>query len=185
MKNLLIAIAACSLVSAQAGDKGGTKPYNGKVHSIPGLIEAEHWDLGKAGVAYADADEKNRGAAYREPTGVDIEKRSDASNGHGVGWTREGEWLVYTVNVKESGTYRIEIPVASKKPGGDFHIAMDGKDVTGPITVPDTGSWQKLETVVHKNVKLKKGHYLMKVSMDKKGPSNSIADIDCYKFIKE
>lgn len=183
MKNVLIAITLLFVLTAQAGDK--TKPFNGKIHNIPGLIEAEHWDLGKAGVAYADADKQNRGAAYREPTQVDIEKRSDASNGHGIGWTREGEWVVYTVNVKETGTYRIEIPVASKKKGGDFHIEMNGKDVTGPISVPDTGSWQKLELITHRNVKLKKGRYLMKVSMDKKGDSGSIADIDYYKFIKE
>lgn len=67
-----------------------TKPYGGKPHGIPGKIEAEHWDLGKPDVAYHDVDEKNRGENYREATQVDIEQRSDASNGHGVGWTRKG-----------------------------------------------------------------------------------------------
>ncbi len=163
---------------------GESKPFKGKIHSIPGLIEAEHWDEGKAGVAYHDVDEKNHGANYREPTQVDIEKRSDASNGHGIGWTKKGEWLVYTVDVKESGTYRLEVPVASKKKGGTFHIEMDGKDVTGPISVPDTGGWQTLKLITHKNIKLEKGIHKMKVVMTSEGESKSIGDIDYFKFVK-
>jgi hypothetical protein len=149
------------------------------------LIEAEHYDEGKAGVAYSDVDEKNRGADYRGPTQVDIEKRSDASNGHGIGWTKKGEWVIYSVEVKETGTYRIEMPVASKKKGGTFHIEFDGKDITGPISVPDTGSWQKLELITSKDIKLAyRSRYQMKVSMDTEGPSKSIADIDYFKFVK-
>lgn len=162
-----------------------TWPYKGKAHAIPGLIEAEHWDEGKAGIAYYDIDEENRGEDYREKTQVDIEKRPDASNGHGIGWTKKGEWLVYTVAVKESGTYHIKMPVASKKSGGVFHIEMNGKDVTGPINVPDTGSWQTLKLITHKNVVLEKGRYQMKVLMDSEGDSNSIGDIDYFKFVKQ
>ncbi|MFK5922623.1 MAG: carbohydrate-binding protein [Verrucomicrobiota bacterium] len=178
----LILLATLALLTPQLNAQESTA-YQGKVHSIPGLIEAEHWDEGKSGAAYHDVDEKNRGENYREKTQVDIEKRPDASNGHGIGWTKKGEWLVYTVNVKESGTYHIEIPVASKKPGGIFHMEMNGKDVTGPIKVPDTGSWQTLKTIVHKNVKLTKGIQRMKVIMDSEGDSKSIGDIDYYKFI--
>ncbi len=180
----LILLATLTLIAPQLNaDENESKAYQGKVHSIPGLIEAEHWDEGQTGVAYHDVDEKNRGENYREKTQVDIEKRPDASNGHGIGWTKKGEWLVYTVEVKKSGTYHIEIPVASKKTGGIFHIEMNGKDVTGPIKVPDTGSWQTLKTIVHKNVKLTKGKQQMKVLMDSEGESKSIADIDYYKFI--
>ena len=87
-----------------------SKPFKGKVYQIPGKIEAEHYDEGEPGEAYHDNDVKNSGANYRGPTQVDIEKRPDASNGHGIGWTRKGEWLNYTVEVKESGIYSIEIP---------------------------------------------------------------------------
>ncbi len=184
MKMLQRILVFTLLISSTSLNAEDTKPFKGKIHSIPGLIEAEHWDEGKAGTAYHDVDEQNRGENYREETQVDIEKRSDASNGHGVGWTKKGEWLVYTVDVKESGTYRIEVPVASKKKGGTFRIEMDGKDVTGPISVPDTGSWQTLKLITHKNVKLEKGVHRMKVVMATEGDSKSIADIDCFKFIK-
>lgn len=179
----LILFTTLSLITSQL-NADDTKAYKGKVHSIPGLIEAEHWDEGKAEIAYHDIDEQNRGENYREKTQVDIEKRPDASNGHGLGWTKKGEWLVYTVDVKESGIYSIEIPVASKKKGGVFHIEMDGKNVSGPINVPDTGSWQTLKIIIHKNVKLEKGIHRMKVIMDSEGASKSIGDIDYFKFVK-
>ena len=129
-----------------------SSPYQGNVHVIPGVIEAEHFDTGAAGKAYLDVDEENQGADYREATQVDIEKRPDASNGHGIGWTRQGEWLRYTVDVQESGSYTIEMPVASNKKGGLFHLEIAGKDITGPISVPDTKSWQKLTLLKHKDV---------------------------------
>ncbi|MDF1811795.1 MAG: carbohydrate-binding protein [Verrucomicrobiales bacterium] len=162
-----------------------TKPFQGRLHTIPGLIEAEHWDEGAADVAYSDVDEVNKGEPYREKTQVDIEKRSDASNGHGIGWTKSGEWLIYTVEVKESGTYDIQMPVASNKQGGTFRIEINGTDLTGEITVPDTGGWQTLKMITHKSVKLTAGTHKMKVVMIKSGESGSIGDIDYFRFIRK
>ena len=73
-----------------AKPKGKPKPFGGKPHKIPGLVEAEHYDEGAPGVAYHDNDANNQGAPYRKNTQVDIEKRDDASNGHGIGWTGAG-----------------------------------------------------------------------------------------------
>ena len=161
-----------------------TEPFTGEPAVIPGVIEAEHWDKGPAGEAYADSDEENRGADYREETSVDIEERDDASNGHGVGWIRAEEWLIYTVEVVEAGTYRIEMPVASKKEGGVFHIEFDGRDVTGPLRIPDTGSWQQLTLLEKEGVRLEKGTFRMKVVMDENGESGGIGDIDLFRFVR-
>ncbi len=165
--------------------QAGSKPFKGKVYQIPGKIEAEHYDEGEPGKAYHDNDVKNSGANYRGPTQVDIEKRPDASNGHGIGWTRKGEWLNYTVEVKESGAYSIEIPVASNKKGGIFHLEIAGKDITGPIQIPDTGGWQILKLLHHKDVKLTRGRHVIRAVMDSQGPSGSIGDIDYFKFVKQ
>jgi len=164
--------------------RADSKPFKGKAQQIPGKIEAEHYDEGEPGKAYHDNDVKNSGANYRGPTQVDIEKRPDASNGHGIGWTRKGEWLNYTVEVKESGIYSIEIPVASNKQGGIFHLEIAGKDITGPIGIPDTGGWQILKLLKHENVKLTKGRHVIRAVMDSQGPSGSIGDIDYFKFVK-
>ncbi|MFK8112924.1 MAG: carbohydrate-binding protein [Rubripirellula sp.] len=177
-----MAVAATFLVSIASSEEVETKPYGGKPAAIPGKIEAEHWDLGATQVAYSDIDQQNRGADYREKTQVDIEKRDDASNGYGVGWTKKGEWLIYSVDVKQSGVYSLSIPVASNKQGGEFHLEIAGKDVSGPISVPDTGGWDKLKEITHDEIQLKAGRQRIKVVMDEEGASKSIGDIDCFVF---
>ena len=161
-----------------------SKPFKGKAHQIPGKVEAEHYDEGEPGKAYHDNDVKNSGANYRGPTQVDIEKRPDASNGHGIGWTRKGEWLNYTVEVKATGTYTIEMPVASNKMGGLFHMEIKGLKITESIRIPDTGGWDKLKLIKCAGVKLTKGRHVIRVVMDEQGPSGSIGDIDYFKFVK-
>lgn len=182
MKKLLILLTLSGC--ATSAPERPTKPWGGKAAVIPGVVEAEHYDEGPAGTAYADVDAKNEGVAYRGETGVDIEGRPDASNLHGIGWTRAGEWLVYTVDVKEGGTYAIEIPVASSKEGGTFRLEFDGVDRTGPIKIPDTGGWKILKTIRHEGVKLDAGLRTMKMVMIEAGPSKSIGDIDLLRFVR-
>ena len=183
---LAAAFAVCTFagVSAKEEKTEAPAPYKGVIPVIPGVVEAEHYDEGAPGVSYHDVDEENQGVDYRGKTQVDIEGRPDASNGHGIGWVREGEWVVYTVEVKEAGTYALEIPVASKKAGGVFHIEFGGKDVTGPITIPDTGGWDKLQTIKKDGVALEAGVQAMKLVMDKDGESGGIGDIDLVRFVK-
>ena len=135
---------------------------------------------GKNDAAVAEADAKVREVV--EEILEDIEKRGDASNGHGVGWINAGEWINYTVEVKESGTYDIKIPVAAQKVGGLFHLEIEGKDLTGPIRIPDTGGWTQLKTVIHKGLKLTKGSHVIRVVMDENGESGYVGDIDCMIF---
>ncbi len=184
MSRSLALLALLSGCASPESWPGPTRPFGGKPHAIPGLIEAEHYDEGPAGGAYHDVTAKNEGVAYRGETQVDIEGRPDASNLHGIGWTRKGEWLVYTVDVKETGTYAIEFPVASNKRGGTFHLEFGGVDKTGPIQVPDSGGWQKLVLIKKEGVKLEAGRQVMKLVMDEVGESRSIGDIDCLKFIR-
>ncbi|HEX7896960.1 MAG TPA: carbohydrate-binding protein [Planctomycetota bacterium] len=178
---LLAALAGCS--AAPGKWPGASTPWKGQAHAIPGTIEAEHYDEGPPGTAYHDVSPKNEGVAYRGETHVDIEGRPDASNLHGIGWTRAGEWLVYTVDVRQAGTYTIEIPVASNKKGGTFHLEFGGVDRSGPIQVPDSGGWTKLVLVKHPGVKLEKGLQVMKLVCDQVGESRSIGDIDVLRFV--
>jgi hypothetical protein len=167
---------------------------------IPGSIEAEHYDdgapgvayndvdarnRGAPGVAYNDVDARNRGAPYRPDTQVGIEARPDASNGHGVGWTRAGEWLVYTVDVAEEGAYTVEIPIASKGPGPILAIEFDKTNVTGPIEIPDSGGWDKLVTVTKSDIKLKAGRQTMRVVVDSTLPGKGGCDFDLIRFRKQ
>ncbi|REK17595.1 MAG: hypothetical protein DWQ42_22330 [Planctomycetota bacterium] len=162
-----------------------TTAFGGKRHAIPGRIEAENYDEGEPGVAYHDLDEKNHGADYRGVTQVDIEPRTDASGNHGIGWTKAGEWVTYSVVVQESGTYDVSFPVGSGGPGGTFHLEFDGQDVTGPIEVPDTGSFHTLKTIKKEGVELEAGEYLMKMVMDADGETGWVMDVDYIEFEKK
>ena len=181
---LLLSLAACA---ASSDGPGPSRPYKGKVHAIPGTIEAEDFDEGGEGVAYHDVEPENREKKqppYRD-SGVDLEWREDASQKFNLGWTRPGEWLVYTVEVKETGTYTIEMMVACDKRGGQFRLEFNGVDKTGPVEVPDTGGWTKLKPFSKTGVKLDAGRYAMKLVLDKPGVKGSIGDIDYFRFVKQ
>ena len=170
--------------AATSAEEKMSKPFRGKEHVIPGKIETEHYDEGEPGEAYHDDDEKNLGVDYRGVTQVDIEKRDDASNGHGIGWTKAGEWVAYSVEVKESGDYDVKFVLSAPSEGGKIHLDFNGKDVTGPIAVPNTGSFQKLGSVTKKNVPLNAGKYVMKMVMDANGKSGWVSDIDSIEFTR-
>jgi hypothetical protein len=181
---LLLLASACASTSEWPGP---SRPYKGKVHTIPGMIEAEDFDEGGEGVAYHDTDPENREKhqpPYREG-GVDLEYREDASQKFNLGWTRPGEWLIYTVDVKETGTYTIEMMVASDKRGGQFRLEFNGVDRTGPVEIPDTGGWTKLKPFSKSGVKLEAGRFAMKLVLDKGGEKGSIGDIDYFRFVKQ
>ena len=182
MRKLLIPLAWAAAGCATSAWPGPSTPWKGQAHAIPGTIEAEHYDEGPAGTAYQDTTPKNEGANYRGETQVDIEARPDASNGHGIGWTRAGEWLLYTVEVKEAGTFCLQAPVASNKKGGIFHLEFAGVDRSGPLHVPDSGGWTKLVLIRKDGVKLEKGLQVMKLVCDAVGESRSIGDIDFLRF---
>jgi hypothetical protein len=113
--------------------------------TIPGKIEAEDFDKGAQGVAYNDADAVNSGGQYRTTEGVDIENCGEG--GYDIGWTNANEWMKYTVNVTAAGVYTIQARVASPNNGSQFCIELNGVNISGTITVPNTGNWQTYQTV--------------------------------------
>ena len=184
---IVLALVGCATSGGRDSSRSLTRPYLGKLHVIPGTIELEDFDEGDEGVAYHDLDPENqekKQPPYRQ-TGVDLEWREAAKGKFNLGWTRPGEWLIYTVDVKEAGTYRIDMHVACKGPGGTFHLEFNGVDRSGPITVPDTGGWEHLKPFSHEGVKLVAGRQVMKVVMATAGTSGSIGDIDYLKFVKQ
>src|SRR5215510_3416997 len=98
---LSMALAGCAS-GGKNSNTSHTRPYLGKIHVIPGTIELEDFDEGEEGVAYHDLDPQNqekKEPPYRK-TGVDLEWREAASGKFNLGWTRPGEWLIYTVDVR-------------------------------------------------------------------------------------
>jgi endonuclease/exonuclease/phosphatase family metal-dependent hydrolase len=139
-------------------------PFSGSPVSLPGTIQAENFDNGGQGVAYSDTTSANLGNAYRS-TGVDLEQAS--AGGYNIGWTDTGEWVQYSVNVASAGTYMLSFRVASHGQGS-FHLEMNGSNVTGSLTFPNTGGWQNWQSVT-KTVNLSAGAQTARLVIDSKG----------------
>jgi len=89
-------------------------PLGGVAWTIPGTIEAEKFDTGGSGVAYADSDAGNNGGQFRTRDDVDIEATTDIGGGFNVGWSNVGEWTKYSVNVSPSASsYTFGVRVAA------------------------------------------------------------------------
>jgi len=160
----------------RVGVPGGS-PYGGVPVSLPGLIEAENFDEGGAGVSYVDSSTTNSGGKYRS-TGVDIGASSDSGGGYYVGWTAAGEWLNYTVTVATAGTYDVDVRVASGGAGGKFHIEVNGADKTGTLTVPNTGGWQTWTTIIKTGIVLSAGSQSVRLVMDTNGSTGAVGNFN-------
>ena len=144
---------------------GDSSPYGGTPAALPGTVQVENFDEGGSGVAYLDSTAGNRGNVYRS-TDVDVGPVSDVGGGYYVGWTTPGEWLKYTVNVTQAGSYTLGVRVANKGTGATFRLFVDGVDKTGPIPVPDTGDWQAWQTVTKSGIDLSAGTHVLRLVLD-------------------
>ena len=120
------------------------RPFQGTLRTLPGQIEAEHYDEGYPGEAYSDSDPGNNGFAFRDD---DVDVQVCDEGGFNVGWVRNGEWIEYTVDVETAGSYLVETRVATPSPGASFRLEVGGENRTGSIAVPNTGGWQNWTTV--------------------------------------
>ena len=127
------------------------------VHAIPGIIQAEDYDEGGADVAYVDTDPGNNGGAYRNDD-VDIAVTTDAGGDYNVGWTREGEWLEYTLANVAPGTYDLQFRIASANTTTTKTLTatLEGTPL-GSVRFGATGGWQTWQTVTLPEVTISGG----------------------------
>jgi hypothetical protein len=153
-------------------------PFGGTPIAIPGTIQVENFDNGGQGVAYSDAEAANQGGAYRTTERVDIQPTTDAGGGYNVGWTKAGEWLEYTINVAAGGIHSLGVRVANTAAGGKFHVEIDAVNVTGSVSVPNTGGWQTWQTVVINNVSLTAGQHVLRLALDANASSGFVGNFN-------
>jgi hypothetical protein len=149
------------------------------------VIQVEDFNAGAEGTAYHDAEAANVGGNnYRPGTGVDIISMSDQSSARAVSYTRAGEWLKYNVSVQASGTYSIEFRASGLGTGGQFHLEVDGANVTGALNVADTRSWSTYASVVKTGVSLTAGTHTLRLVFDKAGTSGYVGNFNLMRFTK-
>lgn len=159
------------------------KPFHGTPITLPGKFEAEDFDLGENTIAYSDNDDVNsgyhdNGTFYRDTAGVDIDKND--GDGYVIGWTYTGEWLQYTVTVKEEQLMMWTARVSSGTTGSAFRIYMGDTDLTGKVNVPQTAnnSWGKYTEIKGRTiVPMPAGTYALRLVIE-----GSSCNIDNFVF---
>ena len=164
--------------SGTPADPVPREPFGGKVAEIPGKIEVENFDVpgtGKGNKSYSENDSEDRGETnYREGTGVDIYKKA---TGYVVGYNEEGEWLEYSVNVKEAGDYTMFASVATSNSTSGFSLSLDGKTLVENVALSGT-SFDEF-TKVKANITLPAGEHILRMTV-----TGSWFDIDYFNFAK-
>jgi hypothetical protein len=186
-----------------------TKKYQSEVwetQAIPGRIECEYYDRGGERVAYHDTDSINNGSGklnpangsflneFRMKEGVDIsytKSNNIDSNPYNkvepvtgqlyVGWTQPGEWINYTVFVKEPGLYRVGLMYTANG-NGAISLDVDGKQVASVLKIPTTHDdrdtvawrqwhhWNKVDSLTA--ISIPKGKHLLTLHITKHGNIN-------------
>ena len=130
---------------------------------IPGIIEAEDYNLGGEGVGYHDNTLENSGEQYRKDS-VDI--RSNPEGGYAVTANQTGEWLTYNIDIEEEGSYGLDILTASTKSGGKVRLLLDDDiDLTGEIDIPNTGDLNRWENISLQDLSLPAGKHTLKLEV--------------------
>ena len=158
-------------------------PFGNAPHAVPGVIQAEDFDRGGAGAAYADTDAGNRGQVYRTGEGVDLQPTTDQGGGYNVGWTAGGEWLQYTIDVSETADYTLQLRLASNGGGGDIHIEIDGAPVAKLTNLPNTGGYQAWQTRSLGTLPLTAGEHTLRLVMDRNGLNNTVANLNFLQLL--
>ncbi len=122
----------------------------GEVPELPGTINIEEYDKGVSGIAYNNTSRTTVTAATT------------------------GQWMDYTVDVKEDGLYSFDATVASSSSNGRFHLAEYGLDSLSYLTefmeVPNTGGkgqWKKLHGSIM--TELKAGRHVFTLLVEQGG----------------
>jgi len=98
-----------------------------------------------------------------------------------VGWVVAGEWFNMTVNVRRTAVYTADLLYTSSG-GGDISFDVNGKKLTGPVTVQSTYNasdpiawrqmhhWGLMKSLIQ--VKLRKGVRVLTLHVLTKGHMN-------------
>lgn len=131
-------------------------PYQGIPAQIPGVIEAENYDVGPGAVF-----DSNGGGdtVYRAGDGVGTEACNEG--GFNLAYVARNEWLKYTAKVNTTGNYTINLRIASPYATRKLHLEVDGVNVTGTVNIQNTGGFQAWQTAVVSNIALTQGVHVI------------------------
>ena len=102
---------------------------------------------------------------------------ADLSKGYAIGFTNEGEWIEYTVNVEKAATYSVAIQMATATENAGVQLFIDDKAVTDSIIATQGEDWSSYSAVQAKVGELSAGEHVLKMLI-----VGNYVNIDWLKF---
>ncbi len=147
----------------------GQSPFTGAPFAIPGNIQFEYYDNGGEGIAFHDTNTGTDNTFRNDKVGVS----SDGSDGYIIGNLIGNEWLEYTVNVANSGTYDFEFTFSSGRAGGGGSIGASLPDESislfSGFTFPNTGNYSTYWKQTKTGVPLAAGQHVLRFTIGSTG----------------
>ncbi|MEM6821277.1 MAG: cellulase family glycosylhydrolase [Verrucomicrobiota bacterium] len=138
-----------------SGRPGGRVPWGGTPHSIPGRIEAEHYDQGGQYVGYYDTDWETSDTDLRMDR-VEVTATNDGGvSGHSISGAEDGEWMAYTTDI-QPGIYTVNVRHASRWGGSKFSVRINDSEIFN-LSPSITWSTDTFKTVTVENVEITGG----------------------------
>ncbi|AMJ62924.1 carbohydrate-binding protein [Bosea sp. PAMC 26642] len=162
--------AGVTIVSEDVAPTPSQTPFNAT--QTPWLVDgdgitisAANYDNGGQGVAFNDTNTAQLGnTTYRPGTAVDI-----VGAGTAVGWVESGEWLEYTINVQQAGTYNLSFLTAAVTSGRSITATFEKNGVVyetaAPAPVANTGQWSTYAGTQAVQVELEAGVQTVRMSL--------------------
>jgi len=94
---------------------------------------------------------------FSNMSGVVTELTQDAGGGKDLAYIDNGDWMEYTINPYTSGTFTLQLRVATSASGGVIHVKDANGAILATIEVPVTGGFQTWTTTLPVNVQLAAG----------------------------
>ena len=144
-------------------------------HPVPGIIEAEDFDIGGQGLSYLDSDVQNRGLEFNTTcrTNEQVDTAPIGQGGCAVAFTAVNEWLEYSIQVAADGDYNIEFATASPGGGGAMQLSLDGDVIVAEIEIPDSGAFDIFNSFYVVDVPLPAGQHVLRVDFLSNGVGDS------------
>lgn len=86
-----------------------------------------------------------------------------------VEYLDEGDYLVFEVDIPESGTYSLGVAISSLMSKGALSLAVDGVVISNSIALPSNGSWDTFKEVDLGQVALNEGSHYITLLTEKSG----------------
>jgi hypothetical protein len=153
----------------------GQTPRGGTSWSVPGVIEFEDFDDGGQNVSWLDTTEGNTGGEYRRDTDADVDVARDDTGSFIVGWAKAGEWLEYTIDVINAGSYDLTAYVSSPGDEGTFHWELDGNVIGGvdsSLEVQNSEGYFNYVPLTLPGVPFTAGEHVLRLKLDTAGSND-------------